>query len=154
VSVGFVAGQKRQQPTKGHQLFGRQLVMEMRYRLAAGRKGGAKLRLAHFGQPDLGGAPVVAAHLARDQPLVLEDPQGTRRGGAVDAHEIGDVGGVFLALLGDRQKNAPSDTCKAKPTQMRFDPPIDDPGGSTDMVADTVVKAEFTLSTIHSDHAL
>ena len=103
----------------------------------------------------LGGAPVVAAHLARDQPLVLGDPQGhaTWRWRSMPTKSAMSEG-FFLALLGDARRTHHPTRVRPNRTQMRFDPPIDDPGGSTDMVADTVVKAEFTLSTNHSDHAL
>jgi hypothetical protein len=64
--------------------------------------------LAFLGQRDGRGATVLAAHLARDQALILQLPQRAGGGRAVDADELGDLGGVLEALFLDGQEDAPA----------------------------------------------
>jgi hypothetical protein len=67
-----------------------------------------KTRKPLFGQRHGGRAPVLAPHLPCDQPVIFQLAQRAGGGGAVDAHESRDLGGVFQSLFLDRQKDAPA----------------------------------------------
>jgi hypothetical protein len=89
--------------------FGRaELGVEMVHVLDTERPRLDQAHLAFLGQRDGRGAPVLAAHLARDQAVVLQLPQRAGGGRAVDADELGDLGGVLQALFLDGQEDAPA----------------------------------------------
>ena len=106
------------------------------------------------GQPHLGGAPVITAHLAFDQTARLKLAQRARGCGAVDTDEIRDVGGVFLAFFGNGDQHAPFHTGHAETAQIPLDPAFDDARRAGNVVADAIMQAEFLSCTVNRDDAL
>jgi hypothetical protein len=103
------AGIQRRQQALQLQRFGRaELGVEMIHVLDTERARRHKARLAFLGQRHGRGAPVLAPHLARDQAVVLQLPQRAGGGGAVDADELRDLGGVLQALFLDAPEGCTS----------------------------------------------